>query len=154
MIRAGGRQDLPFLRAMLRHAYYWHVAAVDPDESKVPVSRYVENWGRRGDHAVIALEAGHPIGAAWFRLFPAAAPGLGFVDESTPELSIAVVPGRRKHGVGHELLEALLRHARKEGYAAISLSVERDSPAVAFYERHGFGVVSNGGRAVTMKRDL
>ena len=44
-------------------------------------SRYVRGWGRPGDTAVIALEGGFPVGAAWYRLFPASEPGYGFVDE-------------------------------------------------------------------------
>ena len=152
MIRRGGRQDVPFLRDMLRHAYHWHVSALD--ESEVPISRYVDNWGRPGDEALVALEAGHPIGAAWYRTFSAAAPGWGFVDEETPELTIAVVPSRRQHGVGHDLLQALLEKAKAAGHGAISLSVEKDSPAVRFYERHGFDVVGENGDAVTMRREL
>jgi GNAT superfamily N-acetyltransferase len=152
MIRRGGRQDVPFLRDMLRHAYHWHVSALD--DSDVPITRYVESWGRPGDEALVALEAGHPIGAAWFRQFRSSSPGWGFVDEETPELTIAVVPSRREHGIGHQLLDALLEKAKANGHRAISLSVEKDSPAVRFYERHGFSVVGENGDAVTMKRDL
>jgi GNAT superfamily N-acetyltransferase len=152
LIRRADRRDVPFLKAMLRHAYHWHVSALD--ESDVPIARYVENWGRPGDEALVALEAGHPIGAAWLRLFPSSAPGWGFVDASTPELTIAVVPSRRKHGVGNELLNALLEKAKEAGHPAVTLSVEKESPAVRFYERHGFSVVGDAGKAVTMKRDL
>src|SRR6266540_5901161 len=75
LIRRGGRQDIPFLRDMLRHAYHWHVSTLD--DSEVPIERYVDNFGRPGDAAVVALEAGHPIGAAWYRVFPPNAPGWG-----------------------------------------------------------------------------
>ena len=44
---------------------------------------------------LIAMEGGNRLGAAWLRLFPASAPGYGFVDEQTPELTISVVPSRR-----------------------------------------------------------
>ncbi len=152
LIRRGGRQDIPFLRDMLRHAYHWHVSTLD--DSEVPIERYVDNFGRPGDAAVVALEAGHPIGAAWYRVFPPNAPGWGFLGESCPELTIAVVPSRREHGVGRELLEALLERAKEAGHEAISLSVEKDSPAVHFYERHGFVPVAVTRNAVTMKRDL
>ena len=97
---------------MLHHAYYWR--------ERVPgsfVSRYVRGWGRPGDTAVIALENGFPVGAAWYRLFTAAEPGYGFVDERTPELAIAVVPSKRGHGIGDQLLDALLARARESGYA-------------------------------------
>src|SRR5919109_930569 len=137
MIRPGTPQDARFLRDMLRHAYYWRASGAE-DETGLHPMRYVENWGRPGDAAVIALDEGHPVGAAWYRLFKPSAPGYGFVDERTPELSIAVVPSRRGHGFGGELMDALLARARAEGYAGISLSVAKDSPAVQLYERYGF----------------
>jgi GNAT superfamily N-acetyltransferase len=152
MIRRAGERDVPFMRGILRHAYHWHVNALD--DTEIPVTRYVEGWGREGDAAVVALEAGHPVGAAWFRLFPADAPGYGFVDEQTPELTIAVVPGRREHGVGKELIEELLARAREEGHKRLSLSVQKESPAVGFYERHGFKTSEERGDAYTMVTDL
>src|SRR6266404_4409528 len=81
------------------------VHALDAD---IPLTRYVDNWGREGDVALIAHETGNRVGAAWFRVFRDSEPGYGFIDEQTPELSISVVPSRRKHGVGQELLDALL----------------------------------------------
>jgi GNAT superfamily N-acetyltransferase len=151
MIRKGSPADVPFMRSMLAHAYGWRVNALDAD---IPLTRYVENWGRKGDVGLIAHETGNRVGAAWFRLFSAAEPGYGFVDEQTPELSISVVPSRRRHGVGQELLDALLEKARAEGHAAVSLSVEKDSPAVAFYERNGFEPAGESDGGLVMKRTL
>ena len=149
LLRRGGAQDLRFLRDMLHHAYYWR--------ERVPgslVSRYVRGWGRAGDTALIALENGFPVGAAWFRLFSAAEPGYGFVDESTPELAIAVVPSKRGHGIGDELLGALIQKAQSAGYGRLSLSVEPGNPARKLYERHGFEVVDEGDEAWTMVASL
>src|SRR3954470_15799274 len=103
---------------MLRHAYYWRL---DEDRER-PVYRYVQNWGRNGDAGVIALQGPHPTGAAWYRLFKEREHGFGFVDERTPELTLAVVPSRRGGGVGTEMLTALLDRARADGHDAISLS--------------------------------
>jgi GNAT superfamily N-acetyltransferase len=149
IVRRGGAQDGRFLRDMLHHAYYWR--------ERVPgslVSRYLRGWGRQGDTAVVALEHGFPVGAAWFRLFRAEEPGYGFVDEQTPELAIAVVPSKRGHGIGDELLQALLAKARRDGYARLSLSVEPGNPARKLYERHGFEVVVEGPEAWTMVAEL
>ena len=143
MIRNGSFADVPFMRSMLAHAYAWRVNALDAD---IPLTRYVDNWGRTGDLALVAHETGNRVGAAWFRLFTADEPGYGFVDEQTPELSISVVPSRRRHGVGQELLDALLGKAEAVGHSAVSLSVEEDSPAVAFYERNGFDPSRRTGR--------
>jgi len=134
---------------MLHHAYYWR--------ERVPgslVSRYVRGWGRPGDTAVIALEGGFPVGAAWYRLFRTAEPGYGFVDEETPELAIAVVPSKRGHGIGDELLQALLAKATAGGYGRLSLSVEPGNPARKLYERHGFEVVDERPEAWTMVAEL
>src|SRR5207237_7112705 len=94
VIRQAGPQDVRFLRDMLKHAYHWRLN-MDPD---LPVARYVNNFGRPGDAGLIAWENG-PIGAAWYRLFTAREPGCGFVDEQTPELTIAVRPSRRGSGL-------------------------------------------------------
>src|SRR5262245_799332 len=154
VIRRGGRQDVRFLRDMLHHAYYWRER--EPGEEPGPVARYVKGWGRPGDTALIAVEDGFPVGAAWYRLFARDPRGYGFVDEETPELAIAVVPNRRGRGLGEALLDALLERARSEGYRALSLSVPSDDEALlAFYEKHGFARVhEDGGDSVTMRREL
>jgi ribosomal protein S18 acetylase RimI-like enzyme len=146
VIRRGGPQDARFLRDMLRHALYWR--------ERVPgslTSRYVRGWGRPGDTAVIALEEGFAVGAAWYRLFSETEPGYGFVDESTPELAIAVVPSKRGRGIGEQLLTALIERARAAGHESLSLSVEPENPSRKLYERHGFEVVDRGSEAWTMK---
>jgi ribosomal protein S18 acetylase RimI-like enzyme len=146
VIRRGGPQDARFLRDMLRHALYWR--------ERVPgslTSRYVRSWGRPGDTAVIALEDGFAVGAAWYRLFSETEPGYGFVDESTPELAIAVVPSKRGRGIGEQLLTALIERARAAGHDSLSLSVEPENPSRKLYERHGFEVVDRGSEAWTMK---
>jgi GNAT superfamily N-acetyltransferase len=151
MIRKGSAADIPFMRSMLAHAYAWRV---NQFEAEIPLTRYVDNWGRAGDVALMATETGHRVGAAWFRLFSADSPGYGFVDEATPELTISVVPSRRRHGVGNELLDALVERALEEGHQAVSLSVEADSPAVKFYERHGFEAVREHDGGLVMRRVL
>ena len=150
MIRKGSPADVPFMRSMLAHAYAWRVNQLEAD---IPLTRYVDNWGRAGDVAVIATETGHRVGAAWLRRFKSAEPGYGFVDEETPELTIAIVPSRRRHGVGQELLNGLLEKAKAEGHAAISLSVEADSPAVAF-STNGFTAVRESDGGLVMRRTL
>jgi len=124
------------------------------ESGEPPVQRYVERWGRPGDTALIAIQDFQRVGAAWFRLFTDDNPGYGFVDEETPELSIAIVPSKRGTGLGSELLDALLERARADGYEAITLSVEKDSPAVGLYERHGFERLGEDDGGVTMKANL
>jgi ribosomal protein S18 acetylase RimI-like enzyme len=99
---------------------------------------------------VVAYSDAGNVGAAWYRLFKEREPGYGFVDEQTPELSIAVVPSCRGKGYGEELLAALLAHAKKDGFEQISLSVEPDNPALRLYERYGFRKVGESGGSWTM----
>jgi GNAT superfamily N-acetyltransferase len=103
---------------------------------------------------VVATENDLPIGAAWYRFFPATEPGYGFLDEHTPEISIAVSPGHRGKGVGTTLLRELCERARRDGLPSLSLSVERDNPALRIYERQGFVQVEGTADACTMRIDL
>jgi ribosomal protein S18 acetylase RimI-like enzyme len=140
---------------MLHHAYYWRER--EPGEGPGPVALYVKGWGRPGDTALIAIDEGFPVGAAWYRLFRREQPGYGFVDEETHELAIAVVPSRRGRGIGDALLKELYKRAKEDGYNAVSLAAERDNePLVAYYEKkHGFERVrEDGGDSVTMRRPL
>jgi ribosomal protein S18 acetylase RimI-like enzyme len=116
------------------------------------VQLYVKAWGRPGDTAVIAVEDGFPVGAAWYRLFPRERPGFGFVDESTPELAVAVVPNRRGRGIGDALLTSLVERARTDGHPALSLCVDRhNTDAIGVYERHGFERVGENEDTLTMR---
>jgi ribosomal protein S18 acetylase RimI-like enzyme len=151
MIRPGGARDVPFLRDMLRHAFYWRTPVGDTEP---PLTRYVNGWGRNGDRSLIAIDEFVPVGAAWYRLFTQEDAGFGFVDERTPELAIAVVPSRRGHGYGHELLSGLLESSRKDGFEAISLSVAEDNPAVALYESYGFERLREDDGALVMRAQL
>jgi GNAT superfamily N-acetyltransferase len=144
MLRPVDRHDVRFLRDMLRHAYHWRLT----EEAERPVYRYVRNWGRPGDAGVVAMDGPHAYGAAWYRIFTTDEPGFGFVDEKTPELTIAVVPSRRGKGAGRELLEALLDQARADGFEAVSLST--DARQVQWYEGFGFQTVTESPHAVTM----
>src|SRR6266542_5888380 len=81
-------------------------------------------------------------------------PGYGFIDERTPELSVAVAASRRGAGVGSRLLGGLLEAGAAVGYEAVSLSVEADNPALQLYERLGFRKVAQTGGAWTMRLDL
>ena len=148
MLRPVEAHDVRFLRDMLRHAYHWRI----DEDTERPVYRYVRNWGRRGDAGVVALEGAHAYGAAWYRLFTADEPGFGFVDEATPELTIAVVPSRRGKGAGKELLEALVEQARADGFASVSLST--DPGQVGWYEQFGFERADETPHAVTMLKRL
>jgi GNAT superfamily N-acetyltransferase len=70
-----------------------------------------------------------------------------------PELIIGVRPIWRAHGVGRALLQSLAQHAGANGYARLSLSVERGNYATTLYRSEGFAVTQSGiGRDTMVKR--
>jgi ribosomal protein S18 acetylase RimI-like enzyme len=153
-LRGATMDDVGFLRRMTYEAAFWRPGPSRPDFERglaTPgIGRYVEDWGREGDEAVIALVRGRPVGAAWFRRFEANDPGFGFVGPDVPELAIAVEEEFRGRGIGDRLLRALLSRAVERGVARISLSVNFDNPAARLYRRLGFRVVGSDHNSWTM----
>lgn len=151
--------DDPFLWEMLYEAIYIPAGGVKPDRTilqEPSLAHYVAGWGQQpGDAGVLAIDPqrGHPVGAAWLRLFPATDPGWGFVDAATPEVSIAMLPAYRGQGVGTMLLTELIILATGR-YAALSLSVDPQNPAMRLYARLGFVAVGAFGTSVTMRKVL
>jgi ribosomal protein S18 acetylase RimI-like enzyme len=103
------------------------------------LARYAANWGRRGDMGFVAkTETGSiTYGAAWLRLWLNDDKGFGYIDDSIPELAIAVLPEYRGCGIGTQLLLKVLASAQYI-YPGISLSVRADNPVVKLYQRTGF----------------
>ncbi|AEI46271.1 acetyltransferase [Paenibacillus mucilaginosus K02] len=111
----------------------------------------LDGWGRPGDSGWIARTAdGQPAGTAWYRLYTAEKPGYGFVDERTPELSVAVLPGLEGQGIGTQLLSHLIAEAAAAGYPALSLSVDPSNAALRLYERLGFVRTGESGTSWTL----
>ncbi len=157
-IRSAGAGDLPFLEEMMVVASNW-----DPGRPIQPfdallldehMRRYIEGWGRTGDVAFIARDAGQPVGAAWRRSYSSAAPGYGFLAEAIPEVSIGVRLDWRGLGIGGSLLAALADDARRADLLALSLSVELDNPAVRLYLRQGYRIVRSTAEDHVMRLDL
>jgi len=156
-IRAAIASDGAFLADMTVEAATWRAGTVRPRHEVLSSSdhrRYVAGWMRPGDAGFVAESpSGEPVGAAWYRMFPRDEPGFGWIGTGVPELIIGVRPLWRAHGAGRALLQRLDDHARSQGFARISLSVERDNYAVSLYRSEGFAVVRRGiGRDVMAKR--
>ncbi len=158
-IRNATAEDEPFLQKMMKEAVAWnpdwpHDQILDALSDPV-FKRYHDCWAcRPGDAGVIAEDAGEPMGAAWYRLFTADAPGYGFVDEQTPELGIAVARLHRRKGVGAALLRALIELARADGMPALSLSVAPHNRSRMLYQQEGFEKVGENGGSWTMRLAL
>ncbi|MEX0678407.1 MAG: GNAT family N-acetyltransferase [Pirellulales bacterium] len=153
-IRPLSRADEGLLWEAVYHAIYVPVGESPPPRSIIDdpaVARYVTGWGRHGDLGFAAqlAPAGKPLGACWLRLWSDDQRGYGYVDDNTPELSLAVWPGHRAQGTGTRLLAATLDRAGRE-FSAVSLSASAINPAVRLYERTGFHRVAEQGSAIVM----
>lgn len=156
-IRPATPEDEAFLREMLYHSLFVEAGRepLPPDAVHEPhLARYVDGWGREGDLGFVAEDAttGRPVGAVWCRLWSADDRGFAYVDDETPELAVALLPGHRGRGLGTALLKRALAAAVGR-YPAVSLSVSPDNPAVRLYERLGFETVEvRGTHPVMLKR--
>ena len=156
IIRPLTTEDEPFLWDMLYYALHVPKGQIAPPREVIrlpELARYAQGWGIEGDCGFIISDAamGQPIGAVWLRLMVGENQGYGYVDDSTPELSIAVLPEYRGQGIGTHLLAHLF--GSECGGSSVSLSVSVGNPAVRLYERLGFTVVSKSAGSLTMKRD-
>lgn len=147
-IRPATAADLPFLWDMLFESAVTteEARAVWRRDPQLPpeLVKYLNGWGRPGDAGVLAQDRdGTRIGAAWYQLFGAADRGDGIVAKrNVPELTIAVASEHRGRRIGGDLLAALARRVRDDGYARLMLSVDpANVRALRLYERAGFTLV-------------
>jgi GNAT superfamily N-acetyltransferase len=147
-----------FLREMLEEAAYFPDPSLREQKLKEiepTLSSYFENFGTKGDVALVAESSeGDLLGAVWTRLFDRQLRGHGFVDEETPELGIALTEPYRNRGIGSLLIERISDELVKLGFKRVCLGVDGRNPAVALYTRIGFRVHSRGVNAVVMVKDL
>jgi GNAT superfamily N-acetyltransferase len=152
-LRIADAADGPFLAEMLVAAAFWRPEGLAGSVREVmdqpDFAHYVAGWPQPSDFGVIAEDV-RPVGAAWFRVFPANDPGFGFVDAGIPEVSMGVARPRRGEGIGARLLKTLVAQARDAGLATLCLSVEPDNYARGLYERVGFRTVGAAGGSLTM----
>ena len=111
---------------------------MDDLRARSDLRHYARLVPRRGDFGLVAEDAGGVLALAWALFLPADDPGYGFVDESTPEVSLWVRAESRGQGVGRLLLRRLLQDAATRGLQRLSLSVEAGNYAKQLYESEGF----------------
>ncbi|WP_108870614.1 GNAT family N-acetyltransferase [Tessaracoccus timonensis] len=114
---------------------------IDEIRSRPEFRHYTRLDEARGDFGVVAEADGGPVGVAWSLMLSDDDRGYGFVDESTPEVSLWVDEAARGRGLGRALLRAVVAEAEAHGLRQVSLSVEADNFAVRLYEAEGFVAV-------------
>ena len=137
-VRVMRKSDYECLPEFLYQAIYIP-EGVDPPLRSVnnapEIIVYIKDFGMQpGDLGVVAEQNGQVVGAAWTRIIPA----YGHIDGETPELAISILPEFRSYGIGKKLMNKLFEVLRKNGYKRTSLSVQKDNPAVRFYQRLGY----------------
>jgi len=137
VIRAIEKSEYQLLEDFLYNAIYLPPGA-EPVQREIifkpEIYVYIEGFGGKDDCGMVAEQGGEIIGAAWTRIIQ----GYGHIDDDTPELAISVLSEHRNEGVGTMLMTRLFEELRKKGYEKTSLSVQKDNPAVRFYERLGY----------------
>src|SRR5690606_34924848 len=101
IIRQLLEEEYPFLEKMLYESIHVPEGEAPYPQNiidKPEIRKYIEGFGRMHDHCLVAEEEGMLLGAAWVRCFPKEDPGYGFVDESIPELGMAVLESYRSQG--------------------------------------------------------
>ncbi len=149
------KNNYNFLREMLYEAI-----CVPESEKPLPKSiiyepdliKYINNWGREGDIGLIAEYKKEMIGAIWVSIFPEDQKGYGFIDEKTPEISMAVKRQYRNKGIGTKLMLSIIDKIKKQGYNAISLSVDKKNRALDLYNRFGFEIFEELETSYTMRK--
>lgn len=103
--------------------------------------RYVAEWGKPSDLGVLSptTSTAHPWAHPWARLFDRSNASPAFIDDHTPELTIATVASARGRGLGTALLRQLQDAARGSGIPSLSLGVHCDNqPAQQLYRKEGW----------------
>lgn len=148
------REDTDFLTDMLYESIY--IPSDKPSKEELlqaeHLRKYHQNWGRKGDMALIAVnQQGQAIGAVWYRLFNENEKGYGFVSSDIPELGIAIVEGERGKGLGKQLLIEIIKKAKRAGYIGLSLSVDlKNIGAIRLYHQLDFEDIETEGTSKTM----
>jgi ribosomal protein S18 acetylase RimI-like enzyme len=130
--------------------------SVSRDILELPqLKNYYDNWGCSDHDKAIALtKDDRIIGLVWGRLLKGEVKGFGFLNEQTPEISIAIQPAYRNQGWGSQLLAAISKAYLALGIKALSLSVDKRNPAVGLYRRQGFITMKENRDDFIMRKSL
>lgn len=148
----------PFLKEMLYQALHVPEGAAPFPRSileEPSIVKYISDWGSKAnDIAIVAVVKQQIVGAIWGRLFTIEKRGYGFMNDQTPEISMAILSEFRGQGIGTSLLTSIEKEYLKLGINSLSLSVDKANRAKQLYERNGYVFYEDGGTAVTLYKDL
>lgn len=154
-IRYIKEDEKSFLMEMLYESIHIEIEKKPPIDELLytdELKKYHQNWGRKGDKALIAVDnSGTPVGTVWYRLFSRKDRGYGFVNDDTPGLGIAIKKEVRGNGLGTQLMHSIIDEAKSNNFKSLSLSLDGDNTnAINLYHRLGFVEKGREGTSITM----
>lgn len=99
---------------------------------------------------MVAESNGRVIGAVWVRIMD----DYGHINDDTPSLAISVLEDHRGKGIGTALMKKMIEHLGSNGYADVSLSVQKANYAAKMYRHLGFKVISENDEEYIMVHRL
>lgn len=143
-------QEIPVLDDFLYEAIFIPQGVEPPPRSIIEqddLQVYVRGFGDDPhDHCLVAEVDGKIAGAVWVRIMD----DYGHLDSQTPSLAISLYKEYRGQGIGTQLLHQMMDLLRKEKYAQVSLSVQKENYALRMYQKAGFKIVEDRGEEVLM----
>lgn len=143
-------EEVPVLDEFLFEAIFIPQGAIPPSRSIIEQDElrvYVRDFGKSShDYCLVADSDGKIIGAVWVRIMD----DYGHLDSQTPSLAISLYKEYRGQGIGTQLLLQMMDLLRKEKYAQVSLSVQKENYALRMYEKAGFKIVEDRDEEVLM----
>lgn len=137
--REANKKDIPFMTKMLLESCAASEVYIDPSElSKFPDTEiYVKGWDPKSECGIIAEnESGKAVGATWIRNLSE----LGHWEkEQLPEITVAVLPEYRRHGIASDLMNRLYKLCQQKDIHKLSLGVHQNNiPAINLYIKQGW----------------
>lgn len=137
-VRAATDEDLPALLAIHNEAVRTTTAIWDEDEDDLEDRREWLHQRRAAGFPVLVAEADGVV--AGYTSYGPWRPKSGY--RHTVENSLYVLASHHGQGLGSELLDALLGHARASGFHRMMAMIESSNDvSVALHRRRGFRVV-------------
>ena len=132
--------EKPLLNDFLYEAIFIPQGMTPPPRSIIlndDLQTYVKDFGTYPDDRCLVAETdGRVVGAVWTRMMK----DYGHIADDIPSLAISLHQEFRGNGIGTELLSRMLQRLRRNGYAKVSLSVQKENYATKMYLKAGFQV--------------